>query len=89
MALAFNPNRTFFRGMNKYKQIHPFIGKKRGEWEESRKKAGKLQPIKVSILETIGGYEQFVGRGRKVVRKMFLKEQTGREWVKIKWIWLK
>ena len=40
MALAFNPNRTFFRGLNKYKQIHPFIEKKRGRGcrEGSRKK---------------------------------------------------
>ena len=29
-ALAFDPNRTLFRGINKYKQIHPF-NEKRGK----------------------------------------------------------
>ena len=52
MALAFDPNRTFFRGINKYKQIHinPFI-KKEGKGFKGRmqKKKGKWWPIKVSV----------------------------------------
>ena len=41
MALAFDPNRTFFRGINKYKQIHISIYRKKkgkGLREGSRKK---------------------------------------------------
>ena len=54
MALPFDPNRTFFRGINKYKQIHIFIYRKKwgkGLREGSRKKAGNLKPIRVSILK--------------------------------------
>ena len=60
MALAFDPNLTFFRGIKQVKtNTYPFIEKERGKGlrEGSRKKAGKLQPIEVSISETIGGYE--------------------------------
>ena len=59
MALAFDPNRTFFKGINKYKQIHTSIYRKRegkGIKRRIQKEAGKLQPIKVSISETIRGY---------------------------------
>ena len=54
MALAFDPNRTFFRGIKQVQtNTYPFIEKERGKGikERIQKEAGKYQPIKFSISE--------------------------------------
>ncbi len=53
MALAFDPIRTFVRGINKNKHKHIHLQQKEEQRIKGEYKSGKIQPIRVVHLQTI------------------------------------